>query len=94
MAMALAALLGPDNIRVNAICPGQVETPMLPKFFGPIPYEEFKAIQAQSLKATPLGGRTAQPEEIANAALFLASDEASYITGIALPVDGGRTGRL
>ena len=70
------------NIRVNAICPGAIETRISPK-----PGDE---LYQRQLSKTPLG-RIGQPREVAYAALFLASDEASYITGAVLPVDGGWT---
>ena len=75
------------GIRSNAICPGQIETPMweainAPRFSSPGEYARFNAAQ------NPMR-RLGLPEEIAAAALFLASDEASHITGVALPVDGG-----
>lgn len=89
MAMSLALLLASDKIRVNVICPGPVDTPMLPKFFarGAVVADP-KVIREGVMASVPLG-RPAQPEEIANAALFLASDESSFITGVNLPVDGG-----
>jgi NAD(P)-dependent dehydrogenase (short-subunit alcohol dehydrogenase family) len=72
----------PHNIRVNAICPGAIETRISPK-----PGEE---LYERQISKTPLG-RIGQPREVAYAALFLASDEASYITGAVIPVDGGWT---
>lgn len=72
------------NVRVNSICPGFVDTPMTEES---LKEDEFRE---HVLGETPLG-RVAEPEEIASAALFLASDEASYITGVNLPVDGGWT---
>lgn len=72
------------NVRVNSICPGFVETSMTE---GILEDEEFNQ---HVTNMTPLG-RVAQPEEIAGVAVFLASDEASYITGVNLPVDGGWT---
>lgn len=84
---ALALDLAP-SIRVNAICPGAVETPM---FFGGLAQEPDPQVARQAiLERYPLR-RFAQPEEIAQAALYLASDASTYVTGIALPVDGGRT---
>ena len=77
-----------DNIRVNCICPSEVNTPMHRKFIEESPDPE--ATQKRLLERIPLN-RVAQPEEIATAALFLASDDSSYITGVALPVDGGLT---
>jgi len=86
----LALLLARDNIRVNGIAPGLVDTPMLPQFFGLTPEtdEDWKKISEHALTLIPLG-RFARPEDIAWAALFLASDESSYITGTTMLVDGG-----
>ncbi|MDM0113609.1 SDR family NAD(P)-dependent oxidoreductase [Variovorax sp. J22R133] len=93
MAKSFALRLAADKIRVNAICPGLVETPMLPLFFDPgASVEEAKAAQVRVLAAVPMG-RLARPQEIAHAALWLASDDASFVTGVALPVDGGFTAR-
>jgi NAD(P)-dependent dehydrogenase (short-subunit alcohol dehydrogenase family) len=93
---ALAKRLARDNIRVNAVCPGPIDTPMLRVFVArpdqqQAPGEEDKeALIVRRSTQVPMG-RTGKPEEIANAALFLLSDEASFITGAALPVDGGVT---
>jgi len=85
---SLALLLARHSIRVNCICPGAVETPMLPDFLGRGMGVDIEKMRGAAVASIPLR-RFAQPEEIAWAALFLASDESSYITGIALPVDGG-----
>jgi len=82
--------LGESNIRVNAVCPGLIETGMTKPVFD---------YARDAGKAWKLGSRCelrryGRPEEIASAVLFLASDEASYITGQALPVDGGNTASL
>lgn len=85
MTKSMAAELAPDNIRVNALCPVAGETAMLPEFMGgdtPENRAKFKA-------SIPLG-RLSTPLDIANAALYLASDEASLITGVAFEIDGGR----
>ncbi|MCY4549051.1 MAG: glucose 1-dehydrogenase [Defluviicoccus sp.] len=79
---SMAAELGPDNIRVNALCPVAGDTPLLPSFLGANSREAFEA-------TVPLG-RLSTSEDVAKAALWLASDEASFITGVALEVDGGR----
>jgi len=96
---ALAKRLAPDGIRVNAICPGPIDTPMLRVFVarpdqqqppgeaGPVDKEALIVRRSQQVPFR----RTGRPEEIANAALFLLSDEASYVSGAALPVDGAAT---
>ncbi|MBT0781868.1 SDR family NAD(P)-dependent oxidoreductase [Paracoccus sp. pheM1] len=90
---SLAQRFAADRIRVNAVCPGPVETPMLPFFMNRNVDEAGKeANLARIMAAVPLG-RLAQPEEIAHAALWLLSDDASYVTGVALPVDGGYVAR-
>lgn len=75
---------GPHNVRVNALCPGPIQTRISPKPGAP-------AYQWQC-DQTVLG-RVGQPREVAYAAAFLASDEASYITGAVIPVDGGWTSK-
>jgi NAD(P)-dependent dehydrogenase (short-subunit alcohol dehydrogenase family) len=75
------------GIRVNAICPGFIETPMTDSIFGP----GMEATRADILREHKLGRRMGLPEEIAAAAAFLLSDDASFVTGHALPVDGGYT---
>jgi 3-oxoacyl-[acyl-carrier protein] reductase len=81
---ALAVELAPDGIRVCAIAPVATETPLLPSFLGPAPGMREKFI------ATIPMGRLALPQDIADAALFLASAEAKFITGNIMEVDGGR----
>jgi NAD(P)-dependent dehydrogenase (short-subunit alcohol dehydrogenase family) len=88
MALAFAA----DGIRVNAIAPGSVETPGLPGFFRIDDPEEIERRKAAFFATIPLG-RASQPEEIAQVALFLASDMSSYVTGVTIPVDGGITAK-
>ena len=82
----LTVELADRGIRVNAISPGPVETPIWDKM--DIPEEAQKEFGSQILQQVPLG-RMGKPEEIAKSALFLASDDSSYVTGIELPVDGG-----
>ena len=79
LTLSLARELGPQGIRVNAVAPGIIETDMMKA----VPEEVIKPLIAQ----IPLG-RLGKPEDIANAFVFLASDEASYITGVVLSVDG------
>jgi len=82
MTKSMAVELGPDNIRVNALCPVAGDTPLLPSFLGANTREAFQA-------TVPLG-RLSTAEDVAKAALWLASAEADFITGVALEIDGGR----
>jgi 3-oxoacyl-[acyl-carrier protein] reductase len=84
----LAANLALDNIRVNVINPVATETPLLRKFLGVEEEDQMEAAREERVKTIPLG-RTAKPEEIAYAALYLASDEALMLTGASINVDGG-----
>lgn len=79
---SVAQLLGPDGIRVNAVCPGAIDTPLLRPAF------EFPGVLDGIIAKTPMG-RLGQPEEIAAAIRFLLSDDASFITGQHLTADGG-----
>ena len=81
----LAIELAPHNIRVNAIAPGVIETPVFNTFLTP---EQVSQILPTFNAMHPLG-RNGQPVDAAEALLFLASDQASFITGVILPVDGG-----
>ncbi len=91
LSRSLAAAHGPENIRCNTICPGDVETPMGADFFAHQPDPD--AARAAILERYPLR-RFATPDDVANVALFLASDEASYLTGIDIVVDGGLLARI
>jgi meso-butanediol dehydrogenase / (S,S)-butanediol dehydrogenase / diacetyl reductase len=88
LARALALDWASEGIRVNAVCPGIVDTPMLDRFLGEL--DDPDRARQEFSTAQPLG-RLARPAECAAAALFLASPAASFITGVALPVDGGFT---
>jgi NAD(P)-dependent dehydrogenase (short-subunit alcohol dehydrogenase family) len=88
MSRALAAEVAARGIRVNAVCPGATETPLLASEF--LSAKDPAATRAAMARTIAMG-RFGQPEEIAAAVVFLLSDEASYITGAYLPVDGGRT---
>lgn len=80
----LANDYGAFGIRANAICPGFIDTPMFRSVIDQLPYKD--AIRKQHKLQ-----RFGRPEEIAGAAIFLASDDSSFVTGVALPVDGGYT---
>ena len=85
MTKSMAVELAPDRIRVNCLCPVAGETAMLADFMGADTPEN----RARFVASIPLG-RLSRPDDIASAALYLASDEAAFITGVALEVDGGR----
>jgi NAD(P)-dependent dehydrogenase (short-subunit alcohol dehydrogenase family) len=85
MSRELAVQFARDGVRVNALCPGPVETPLLLSIFGDDP-----AALERRRTHWPTG-RLAKPREIVNAALFLASDESSYVTGTTFLADGGLT---
>ena len=87
MSKSLAVELGPDNIRVNALCPVMGVTGLLEQFMG---MPDTPENRKKFLATIPLG-RLSTPLDIAKAALFLASDDAEFITGVEFPVDGGRT---
>ncbi len=83
---AAAAEFGKDQVRVNTVFPGVIQTPMVANL------ESSKAALEGLIKMTPLA-RLGQPEDVGNAVMFLASDEASYITGAELVIDGGFSAR-
>jgi len=85
MSRELAVQFARQGVRVNALCPGPVETPLLLSIFGDDP----AALERRRIHWPT--GRLAQPREIVNAALFLASDESSYVNGATFTVDGGLT---
>jgi 3-oxoacyl-[acyl-carrier protein] reductase len=87
MSKSLAVELGPDQIRVNAICPVMGVTGLLESFMG---MPDTPDNRKKFLATIPMG-RLSQPIDIARAAVYLASDDASFITGVEFPVDGGRS---
>ena len=92
---ALAKRVAKDNVRANVICPGPIDTPMLRVFVARPDQQSTHGLDKEELvkkrgSSGPMG-RPGQPDEVANAALFLLSDEASFVNGIAMPVDGGIT---
>jgi 3-oxoacyl-[acyl-carrier protein] reductase len=82
---AMAVELAPDKIRVNVVNPVAGDTPLLAEFMG----SDTPEIRAKFIASIPLG-RFSKPIDIANACLYLASDEADFITGACIEVDGGR----
>ena len=87
LSKSMAAELGPDNIRVNAVCPVMGATGLIEQFLGTADTPEARAKITANI---PLG-RMSTPEDVAQACLYLASDASAFITGVELPVDGGRT---
>lgn len=87
LSQSMAVELAPDRIRVNAICPVMGETGLLEAFMG-VP--DTPENRARFVATIPMG-RMSRPEDIARATLYLASDDAEFITGVLFPVDGGRT---
>ena len=87
LSKSMAVELGPDRIRVNAICPVIGETALLEAFMG-VP--DTPENRAKFIATIPMG-RLSRPDDVAAAALFLASDEAAFISGVEFPVDGART---
>lgn len=86
MTKGMAVELAPDNIRVNALCPVLAETGLLEEFMG---VKDTPENRNAFLKTIPLG-RLGRPSDVAGAALYLCSDDAEFITGVSLEVDGGR----
>ena len=90
MALTMAAALDhvDDNIRINCVCPGSVDTEMIQALFRSA--NDAQAMRQAATARHPIG-RLARAEEVAAVIAFLASDDASFLTGLAIPVDGGRT---
>ncbi|WP_118185857.1 SDR family oxidoreductase [Paraburkholderia phosphatilytica] len=87
LSKSMAVELAPDNIRVNAICPVMGATALLEHFMG-VP--DTPENRARFVATIPLG-RLCEPDDVAQVAVFLATDGAEYLTGLEVPVDGGRT---
>ncbi len=87
LSKSMAVELGPDRIRVNAICPVMGATGLLESFMG---MPDTPENRKKFIATIPLG-RLSEPRDIARAAVYLASDDAEFISGVAFPVDGGRT---
>jgi NAD(P)-dependent dehydrogenase (short-subunit alcohol dehydrogenase family) len=90
MTRVIARQYAAENIRCNAILPGLIDTPHVRHYYDGRPPEEVEQVMQMRARACPMH-RQGTPWEIAQAALFLASDEASYVTGVELVVDGGLT---
>ena len=87
LSKSMAVELGPDNIRVNAICPVMGATGLLESFMG---MPDTPENRQKFISTIPLG-RLSQPKDIARAAVYLGSDDAEFISGVEFPVDGART---
>ena len=92
MARTIAADLAPRNIRVNVVAPGPTKTPMWKRGAGASASAEESAKLAKAVSSGVPLGRWGEPQEIAKAVLFLASDDSSYVNAVELMVDGGTTG--
>jgi NAD(P)-dependent dehydrogenase (short-subunit alcohol dehydrogenase family) len=82
---SIAIEAAPDDIRVNAVCPGVIDTPMVERFTGGDSEVLAQTVEPQAIK------RAGTPTEVAEAVVWLCSDAASFVTGVAMPVDGGYT---
>jgi len=88
MTSSLAMDHAKDNIRVNAVCPGAIRTPMVINLLNEA--DDPAEAEARMVTKHPIG-RIAEPEEVASVIAFLASSDASFVTGMSIPVDGGRS---
>ena len=94
LVQSMAINNGPHGIRINAIMPGLMDTPMAIERRARERGVDREIIREERDRSVPLLGKMGTAWDVANAAVFLASDEASYITGVALAVDGGVTARV
>ena len=95
-AKTLSIEVGPDNITVNTICPGRIDTPLSQRGFERAAKGDAARVAEMRdalIKTTPMR-RIGAPEDIAGAVVFLASPQAAFITGVTLPIDGGRSAAL
>ena len=88
MTRALAADHVSEGIRVNCVCPAATDTPIIQRFADA--QEDRSGFLSAMLELSPMG-RMATPDEVASVVAFLASDDSSYLTGVAIPIDGGRS---
>lgn len=90
LALTMAAALDhiADNIRINCVCPGSIDTEMIQSMFRSV--DDAEQMRQAVIAKHPIG-RLAKPEEVAAVVAFLASDDASFMTGMAIPVDGARS---
>lgn len=96
LTMSLAVYLGPQKIRANCICPSLIDSPMARVFVdraGVMAKDAVEKFLDDFSKKVPLG-KNADPTDVANLALFLASDESAYINGAIIPLDGGLIAKL
>jgi len=94
MTRSIAMRAAPRGVRVNAIMPGLIETPMAIEGFSAAQGRSREQVIAERHRRVPLRGRMGEAWDVAYAALFLASDEARFITAVVLPVDGGQTAKI
>lgn len=90
LSRSLALTHGPEGIRVNCVCPGSIETPMLAATFDAAGGAEERAARVAQFAARYPLRRFGKADEVADATLFLLSEQAAFLTGVSLPVDGGR----
>jgi NAD(P)-dependent dehydrogenase (short-subunit alcohol dehydrogenase family) len=90
LSRSLALAHGPDNIRVNCVCPGSIETPMLDATLGAAGDAAEQAARRALFQSRAPLRRFGRASEVADATLFLLSEQAQFLTGVSLPVDGGR----